>query len=62
MAASSQQGAGDAPPDQLAALYTLAGKVVKAGMRKRHSRAAELSARAALKAEAFLGDDSLVVA
>ena len=60
---SLQQGAREAPPpDELAALYLLADKVVSAGALNRHSRAAELSARAALKAEAFLGDDSLVVA
>ena len=60
---SSQQGAREAPPpDQLAALYTLTEKVVSAGALCRHSRTVELSAHAALKAEALLGDDSLVVA
>ena len=38
------------------------GQGCGAGVLNRHSRAAELSARAALKAEALLGDDSLVVA
>ena len=60
---SSQQGAREAPPpDQLAALYSLTDKAAVAGALNRHSRNAELSARAALKAEAFFPDDSLVVA
>ena len=60
---SSQQGAREAlPPDQLTALYSLKDKFVNASALNRHARAAELSARAALKAEALLGDDSLVVA
>ena len=60
---SSQQGAREPPPpDQLAAFYSLTDKVVTAGALNRHSRTAELSARAALKAEALFPDDSLVVA
>ena len=59
---SSQQGGREPPPDQLAALYSLTDKFVSAGALSRHSRTAELSALAALKAEALLGDDSLVVA
>ena len=60
---SSRQGAREPPPpDQLAALYSLTDKFVSAGALSRHSRTAELAARAALKAEALLGDDSLVVA
>ena len=45
-----------------AALYSLADKAANAGALRRHARGAELSARAALKAEAFLGLDSLVAA
>ena len=60
---SSQQGAREAPPpDQLAALYSLTDKVVSTGALCRHARNVELSARAALKAEALFTDDSLVVA
>ena len=51
---SSQQGAGKPPPaDQLAAFYSLTNKVVIAGALNRHARKAELSARAALKADSF---------
>ena len=50
------------PPDQLAALYKLVDKVVTAGTLSRHARDAELSAQAALQAEALFGGDSLVVA
>ena len=50
------------PPDQLAALFSLTDKIVTAGMLNRHSRNAELSARAALKAEVLFTGDSLVVA
>ena len=60
---SSLQRAREAPPpDQLAAFYSLMDKVISAGALRRTSRSVELSARAALKAEAFFGDDSLVVA
>ena len=59
---SSQQGAREAlPPDQLTALYSLADKFLNASALNRHARAAELSARGALKAEALLGDNSVVV-
>ena len=59
---SSQQGAREVPPpDQLEAFYSFADNVVTAGALHRHSRNVELSARAALKAEALLGGDSLVV-
>ena len=58
----SHQGAREAPPpDQLAA-YSLTGKVVHAALLNRRARDAELPARAALKAEALHGGDSLVVA
>ena len=60
---SSQQGAREAPPpDQLASLYSLTDKAVNAGALRRHARSVELSALAALKAEASFTDDSLVVA
>ena len=62
---SSQRGAARAPPppDQLAAFYKLVDKKVIAGHLCRHARNAELSASAAVKAEALFGeDDSLVVA
>ena len=60
---SSQQGAREEPPlDKLAALYSLADKIARAGALNRHSRSIELSAHAADKAEAFFGDDTLVVA
>ena len=50
-------------PDQLASLYKLVDKQVIAAALCRYARAAELSASAALQAEAlFGGDDSLVVA
>ena len=62
-APSSQQGAREPPPPgELAALYSLTDKVVSAGMLNRHARVAELSASAALKAEALFTNDSLVVA
>ena len=56
---SSQRGA---PPDQLAAFYKLVDKAVIAGTLCRYARAAELSASAAVKAEALYGENSLVVA
>ena len=56
------ESAAPPPPDQLAAFYALTDKLIHASALHRHSRWAELSARAALKAEALLGDDSLVVA
>lgn len=62
-ALSSQQAAREQQPsDQLASLYSLVHKVVRAGALDRHSRSAELSGRAALEAEALFGDESLVVA
>ena len=53
-----------APPrhDQLASFYKLVGKVVMAAALCRHARHAELSAQAAVQAEALFGDNSLVVA
>ena len=67
MASSSQRGAATSratpPPDQLAAFYKLVDKQLIAGVLCRHARVAELSASAAVQAEAlFGGDDSLVVA
>ena len=65
MASSSRRGAGRrAPPlpDQLAAFYKLVDKQVIASQLCRFARAAELSAQAAVQAEALFGDDSLVVA
>ena len=62
---SSQRGAGRAPPppDQLASFYKLVGKQLMAAALSRYARDAELSATAAVQAEAlFGGDDSLVVA
>ena len=63
---SSQRGAATTrappPPDQLAAFYKLVDKNVIAGVLCRHARHAELSAQAAVKAEALFGGDSLVVA
>ena len=62
---SSQSGAARAqpPPDQLVAFYKLVDKKVIAGVLCRHARNAELSASAAVQAEALFGDDdSLVVA
>ena len=51
------------PPDQqLIAFRALVDKLVTAGLLRRHARTAELSARAAMQAEALFGDDSLVVA
>ena len=52
--ASTHQGQRDEPPpDQLANLYSLVDKIASAGVLNRPSRAVELSARAALKAEAL---------
>ena len=64
MASSVQRGAARAPPrhDQLASFYKLVGKVVMAAALCRHARHAELSAQAAVQAEALFGDNSLVVA
>ena len=61
---SSQRGAARAPPrDGLVAFYKLVDKQVIASALCRHARHAELSASAAVQAEAlFGGDDSLVVA
>ena len=51
---SAQQGAREPPPpDELAAFYSLSDKVLSAGLLCRHARDVELSARAALKAEAL---------
>ena len=68
MGSSSLRSAGSssrAPllPDQLAAFYKLVDKKAIAGALCRHARDAELSASAAVQAEAlYKGDDSLVVA
>ena len=65
MASSTpQRGAARAPPppDQLASFYKLGDKKAIAGLMGRHARNAELSAEAAVQAEALFGDDSLVVA
>ena len=61
---SSQRGAARAqpPPDQLAAFYKLVDKQVIAGVLGRHARYVELSVSAAVQAEAFFWEDSLVVA
>ena len=61
---SSLRSAGRAPPppDQLAAFYKLVDKVVIAGRLFRFARSVELSAQAAVQAEALFGGDSLVVA
>ena len=50
------------PPDQLASFYKLVDKEVIASVLNRHARNVELSAQAAVQAEALFGDDSLVVA
>ena len=65
MASSSvQRGAAWAPlpPNQLASFCKLVDKIVIAGMLQRSARDAELSAQAAVQAEALFGYDSLVVA
>ena len=61
---SSQRGAARAPPppDQLAAFYKLVDKRAIACQLCRFARDVELSAEAAVQAEALFGDDSLVVA
>ena len=60
---SSQRGRAPPPPNQLAAFYKLVDKKVIAGVLCRYARDTELSASAAVQAEAlFGGDDSLVVA
>ena len=62
---SSQRGAAWAPPlpDRLASFFKLVDKQVIAGVLCRHARAAELSASAAVQAEALFGGyNSLVVA
>ena len=62
---SSRRGAATRappPPDQLAAFYKLVDKKVIAGQLSRYARHVELSAQAAVQAEALFGDDSLVVA
>ena len=50
------------PPDQLASFYKLVAKRTIASVLCRHARNAELSANAAVQAEALFGDNSLVVA
>ena len=50
------------PPDQLAAFYKLVDKRAIASALCRHARNAELSASAAVQAEALFGENSLVVA
>ena len=65
MASSSvQRGAARAPPppDLLASFYKLVDKHVIAAVLCRGARDAELSAQAAVQAEALFGDNSLVVA
>ena len=66
MAASSEGGAAKttrSPPDQLASFYKLLEKRAMAAQLGRYARNAELSAQAAVQAEALFGcDDSLVVA
>ena len=67
MASSSvQRGAGSSrappPPDQLASFYKLVDKAVIAGVLCRHARVVQLSASAAVQAEALFGENSLVVA
>ena len=61
---SSQRSATRAspPPEQLASFYKLVDKEVIAGVLCREARGAELSAQAAVQAEALFGGDSLVVA
>ena len=61
---SSCRRAARAPPRpaQVAAFYKLVDKKEIAGLLSRHARDAELSAQAAVQAEALFGDDSLVVA
>ena len=63
---SSQRGTApraSPPPDQLASFYKLVDKQAIAGALCRYARHAELSASAAVQAEALFGeDDSLVVA
>ena len=62
MASSSSQHGAPPPPDQFAAFYKLVDKRVIAGVLCRYARGAELSASAAVQAEALFGDDSLVLA
>ena len=71
MASSSERGGARAlgalppalpPPEEVAAFYALVEKETTAGMLSLHTRAAELSGRAARKAERLWGDNSLVVA
>ena len=63
MASSSSQRGTRPPPDQLDSFYKLVDKRTIAGQLCRYARDAELSASAAVQAEAlFGGDDSLVVA
>ena len=50
------------PADQLATFYKLVDKEATAGALCRRARCVELSAQAAVQAEALFGDDSLVVA
>ena len=61
---SSQHGAARAPPppDQLAAFYKVVDKKTIATALFRYARDAELSASAAVHAEALFGESSLVVA
>ena len=64
MASSLQRGVARAPPppDQLASFYKLVDKRVIAGQLCSEARDAELSAQAAVQAEALFGGDNLIVA
>ena len=65
MASRGERGVSRAPPppDELAFLYKLVDKKAIAGLLCRHARNVELSAQAAVQAEALFGGvDSLVVA
>ena len=60
-AAHRVAGRAPPPPAQLAAFYKLVDKQAIAGVLSRAARHAELSAQAAVLAQALFGDDSLVV-
>ena len=62
MASQGEETGAPPPPDQLAAFYKLVDKRTIAGQLCRYARNAELSAEAAVQAEALFGDDILVVA
>ena len=62
MASSSSQRGEPPQPAQLAAFYKLVDKELIAGVLGRLARYVELSAQAAVHAEALFGDDSLMVA